>query len=105
MQAGLLNKMIEFKSNEPVIDEFGGRVNNWVTVKNTRANVKFNSGNRKNANNEVYNTVVNTFSIRKWKGISTKMNIHYDGNKYKILSLHHDEKMQATIIIAELINE
>lgn len=43
--------------------------------------------------------------IRICKEVNAKMRIDYGGQKYKILSINHDRKQQATVIEAEVINE
>ena len=101
MQAGLLNEMIAFYRSESKRDSLGG----WVKVFDKRAYIRFKSGARKEANGEIYNTTVNTIMIRICKEINAKMRIEYDGQKYKILSINHDRKQQATVIEAEVINE
>ena len=94
MQAGLLNEMIAFYRSESKRDNLGGTSESWVKVFDKRAYIRFKSGARKEANGEIYNTTVNTI-----------MRIEYDGQKYKILSINHDRKQQATVIEAEVINE
>lgn len=105
MQAGLLNEMIGFYRNESIRDSLGGTSESWVKVFDKRAYIRFKSGARKEANGEIYNTTVNTIMIRICKEVNAKMRIEYDGQKYKILSINHDRKQQATVIEAEVINE
>ena len=105
MQAGLLNEMIAFYRSESKRDNLGGTSESWVKVFDKRAYIRFKSGARKEANGEIYNTTVNTIMIRICKEINAKMRIEYDGQKYKILSINHDRKQQATVIEAEVINE
>ena len=100
MQAALLNEMIAFYRSESKRDNLGGTSESWVKVFDKRAYIRFKSGARKEANGEIYNTTVNTIMIR-----ICKMRIEYDGQKYKILSINHDRKQQATVIEAEVINE
>ena len=85
MQAGLLNEMIAFYRSESKRDNLGGTSESWVKVFDKRAYIRFKSGARKE--------------------INAKMRIEYDGQKYKILSINHDRKQQATVIEAEVINE
>ena len=105
MQAGLLNEMIGFYRSESIRDSLGGTSESWVKVFDKRAYIRFKSGARKEANGENYNTTVNTIIIRICKEINAKMRLEYDGQKYKILSINHDRKQQATVIEAEVINE
>lgn len=105
MQAGLLNEMIGFFRSESKRDNLGGISEEWIKVFDKRAYIRFKSGARKEANGEIYNTTVNTMMIRICKDIDAKMQIEYNGQKYRILSINHDRKQQATVIEAEVINE
>ena len=93
--------MIAFYRSESKRDNLGGTSESWVKVFDKRAYIRFKSGARKEANGEIYNTIM----IRICKEINAKMRIEYDGQKYKILSINHDRKQQATVIEAEVINE
>ena len=105
MQAGLLNETIAFFRSETKRDKLGGTSEEWVKAFDKRAYIRFKSGARKETNGEIYNTTVNTIMVRICKDIATKMRIEYDGQKYKILSINHDRKLQSTTIEAEVINE
>lgn len=105
MQAGLLKDIITFLENEPTRDTYGGLSDQWVEAFKKRAYVRFNSGSRKEVNNEVINTEVLTFMIRYTKEVQEKMRIVYEGRKYKINMINRDRIQQATIIQAESINE
>lgn len=105
MQAGLLNEMIGFFRSESKRDNLGGISEEWIKTFDKRAYIRFKSGARKEANGEIYNTTVNTMMIRICKAIDAKMRIEYNGQKYRILSINHDRKQQATVIEAEVINE
>lgn len=52
MRAGLLTETILLQESVPVKNEFGATSMEWVDYLQTRANIKFNSGNRVNQNNE-----------------------------------------------------
>ena len=105
MQAGLLNEIIAFFNSESKRDKLGGLSESWVKVFDKRARVLFKSGARKEANGEIYNTTVNTVTIRICKDVNAKMRIEYNGQKYRILSINHDRKQQSTFIEMEVINE
>ena len=105
MQAGLLKDIITFLKNEPTRATYGGSSDQWVEVFKKRAYVRFNSGSRKEVNNEVINSEVLTFTIRYTKDVNEKMRIVYDGRKYRIIMINRDRIQQATIIQTESINE
>ena len=46
MRAGLLTETILLQESVPVKNEFGATSMEWVDYLQTRANIKFNSGNR-----------------------------------------------------------
>ena len=50
MRAGLLTETILLQESVPVKNEFGATSMEWVDYLQTRANIKFNSGNRVNHN-------------------------------------------------------
>lgn len=105
MQAGLLDEIISFYRSESTRDDLGGVSERWEKAFDKRACVRFKSGARKDINCEVYNTTINTITIRICKEINAKMRIGYNGQKYTILSINHDRKLQSTVIEAEVINE
>lgn len=105
MQAGLLNEIITFHRSETTRDSLGGTSESWEKAFDKRAYIRFKSGARKEANGEIYNTTVNTIMIRICKDVNAGMRIEYDGQRYRILSINHDRRQQATVIEAEVINE
>lgn len=105
MQAGLLTEIITFLRSETKRDNLGGISETWVSAFDKRACVRFKSGARKEVNGEIYNTTINTIMIRICKDVNAQMRITYNDQRYKILSINHDRKQQATVIEAEVINE
>lgn len=105
MQAGLLTDIVSFHEREEVRGKLGGLSDTWVFKFETRADVRFKSGGRKNSNGEIINVKTHTVTTRMNKSIVEKMRIYHDGKKYNILSIDHNRKQQATIIEIELINE
>lgn len=105
MQAGLLRDKIVFMRNQPGRDEFGAYSDSWVTAFVRRARVQFDNGTRSNVSGEIVNTTYNTFTIRYCQEVTPKMQIVYEGMKYRIISINRDRKQQSTVIKAELINE
>lgn len=105
MQAGLLTEIISFYKRSETLDSKGGRVSTWVKVSDKRARVQFRSGNRKESNGEMYNTVTNTVTIRICKDINARMRIYHNEQKYNILNINHDRKQQCTVMDIEVINE
>ena len=95
MRAGLLTETILLQESVPVKNEFGATSMEWVDYLQTRANIKFNSGNRVNQNNEIFTSYK----------VNEQMRIIYQDKKYRILAINSDRTKQSTEIIGELINE
>ena len=105
MRAGLLTETILLQESVPVKNEFGATSMEWVDYLQTRANIKFNSGNRVNQNNERFTSYTLTFTIRYYHKVNEQMRIIYQDKKYRILAINSDRTKQSTEIIGELINE
>ena len=102
MRAGILTETILLQESVPIKNEFGATSMEWVDYLQTRANIKFNSGNRVNQNNEIFTSYTLTFTIRYYhKAVSyTHLTL-----KYRILAINSNRTKQSTEIIGELINE
>ena len=105
MRAGKLTETILLQESVPVKNDFGAAPMEWVDYLQTRANIKFNSGNRVNQNNEIFTSYTLTFTIRYYHKVNEQMRIIYQGKKYRILAINSDRAKQSTEIIGELINE
>ena len=105
MQAGLLNEIITIEQSTSERDKFGSTKLIWSKLADMRAWVRFKSGARKLINGEVVYVDINTINVRICKTITAKMRIVYNGQRYRITSLNHDRKQQATIMEVEVINE
>ena len=77
MRAGLLTETILLQESVPVKNEFGATSMEWVDYLQTRANIKFNSGNRVNQNNEIFTSYTLTFTIRYYHKVNEQMRIIY----------------------------
>ena len=105
MRAGILTETILLQESVPIKNEFGATSMEWVDYLQTRANIKFNSGNRVNQNNETFTSYTLTFTIRFYHKVNEQMRIIYQGKKYRILAINSNRTKQSTEIIGELINE
>ncbi|KAA5365073.1 phage head closure protein [Phocaeicola dorei] len=83
MRAGLLTETILLQESVLVKNEFGATSMEWVDYLQTRANIKFNSGNRVNQNNEIFTSYTLTFTIRYYHKVNEQMRIIYQGKKYR----------------------
>lgn len=106
MQAGTLNEIITVERETYKTDKFGSQKTVvWEPVYTTRANVKYETGGRVNENNELFFGCTVTFCIRIYHDIRNLDRIVYRNEKYRILNLERDKKIQRWIINTELINE
>ena len=106
MRAGLLTEII--KVEKPVIytDDFGANTVIWEpSIKQTRAKVTYNSGNRVNENNEITFAYEVIFTVRIYHQINERMRIIWKNRKYRILAIEYNKEQQQQIIKTELINE
>lgn len=105
MRAGLLRDTITIQRLDIAKDSFGSITSNWIDKITTRAQVKVNSGNRVNQNNEIINTYNVSFLIRLYHNVNESDRIIYNHKKYRIISIDKELPKQSITIIGELINE
>ena len=70
MQAGLLNEMIEIFKPEISNNEYGEQIQVYRLVRDTKAQVINQSGNRENTNNEIFYSYRKSFRIRRYIDIN-----------------------------------
>lgn len=106
MRAGLLTEVITVEEPIIITDDFGAEKEKWVTfIKDTRAKVTYNSGNRANENGDIFYSYEVLFTVRIYHQINEYMRIIWKNRKYRILSIEHNKEQQQQIIKTELINE
>lgn len=105
MQAGLLNTVIEIWECSIINNDFGHIKQTYNYKYRTRANVKYNSGNRQFENDEVVFTNNTTFIVRNYVPLEFTSRIKYKNNFYRILSIENDGVLNNIRIITEIINE
>ena len=108
MRAGLLTDPVTFRKATITKNQYGQEETDWIDCISTRANVRFNSGNRVTENNEIIHTYTVTFTVRRYHNIDEFMRILWKGKTYRILSIednNEDRTKQSITIIGELINE
>ena len=110
MRAGLLTETILLQESVPVKNEFGATSMEWVDYLQTRANIKFNSGNRVNQNNEIFTSYTLTFTIRYYHKVNEQMRIIYQDKKYRNALrkagriLQKETKTQLRSVVGKTIN-
>ena len=105
LKAGCLTEIIDIQAPVSSKNEYGANSVDWKNMIHTKAQVKHNSGNRANENNEIVFNHNVTFTIRIYHKINEDMRILWKGKYYRILSIEKDFSQQKNTIITELINE
>lgn len=106
MQAGRLNEKIsvERQTNSQTSSGFM-RSDEWQTVIETRAEVKYQSGGRTDDNGELFFARDILFMVRFYHDIRNLDRIVWKDKKYRILEIEEQREIQRKIIRTELINE
>lgn len=105
MQAGKLNELIEIYKPSISQNEYGEQVQVYNKVKDTRAQVIYDSGNRNTSNNEVIYNYQKTFKVRRYIELMENYQIKYKNKMFRILSIEDIRQYNHKVITAELINE
>ena len=106
MIAGTLNEIISIYRPHVNEGKYGPKKTVYVPyIKNTRARVDWNNGNRTDVNNEIFYAYVVQFTVRAYHVIDDYMRIKWNGKYYRILNIIPDNHGQEIKIEAELVNE
>ena len=106
MQRGKLKEKVIFERCIVSIDEYSHEEYTYVYAFSTRAQVKFNNGNRLIDNQEIFYENTVTFIVSDYIPYEETMRIKYRDKYYRILSVNNEKVPTRKIeIIAELINE
>lgn len=106
MEAGTLVDKVTFQKQEISVDDYGHESVSYVDAFTTRAEIKYNSGNRGIQNQEVFYDTTLTFAVRFYCQVEDTMIIKYDGKLYRIISINPEKcYYNRKTIVAELINE
>lgn len=106
MESGLLKDNITFQKQIVSVDEYGHEITTYVDDFQTRANVKWNGGERVISNEEIVYDNTLTFQVRKYCPVTETMIILYKNKKYRIITVNREDRLYDKIeIIAEEINQ
>lgn len=106
MRAGVLNEIITIEELKVIKNEYGEeQTDNYVKKFSTRAEVRWNNGQRITDNNELFFAYDITFTIRYYNDIDELDRIIWNNKKYRILSIERNRQWQMINIKCELINE
>lgn len=106
MEGGLLKDTIMFQRQYIALDEYGHEVITYKDAFPTRANVKWNNGDRIVSNDEIVYDNSLTFTVRKYTPAEDTMIILYKGKKYRIITINPElDVYDRKEIVAQLIND
>ena len=105
INAGRLNEVVKIYNVESTINQYGERVEDYVLTKSTRAKVEYNTGNRRNQNDEIVFDYQKTFNFRSYAPVCDTSHLEWQGKQYRVLSVEKRREYNDIIVVAELINE
>lgn len=105
MKSGILRESIEIWEYTVSTSDYGDTTKTWTKSYTTRANVRYNSGNKVNQNDEVFYPRTRTFIVRYYVPVSEPNRVKYDGKFWQIESIAPDRFYNDKVIIATLVNE
>lgn len=106
MDAGLLSNIVVFQKQIKETDDYGHEKITYVDAFQTRANVKWNGGDRVISNEEIVFDNTLTFQVRSYCPIKSTMIIKYRNKKYRIITVNREDKLYDKIeLVCEEINE
>lgn len=106
MLAGKLNEIITIEELQIIKNEYGEEQTDRYAPKiRTRAEVRYNNGNRITDNNEIFFAYDVTFIIRIYHNITELDRVIYDNQPYRILAIEKNKQYQLLNLKCELINE
>lgn len=105
MKSGLLEYKIDIYRTNTVRNDFGEMIQEYSLWKTTRTRVLHNGGSRDIQNSEVFYQYRKVFEIWRYVEIIETDIIHFEGKKYRILSIEEDKRQLKKTITTELIDE
>lgn len=105
MEAGKLKDRIKILQRNIIINEYNEQGVEYVTYRDTKAQVIYKQGNKVIENDEIVQVYNPTFIVRNYIQLNETMLIEFKDNKYRILSIIEDTQKQNKTIYTEKINE
>lgn len=105
MNAGGLTEIIEVLSPNIVINDVGEQTTEYIAKLTTRANVRYDRGNRDIENNEIVYNYNISFIVRRYVDVDEFDIIRWNNKQYRILSVEPQKELQQITIQTEKINE
>lgn len=104
-RAGILQEVVDIYKAKTIISDYNAQETDYVKSYTTRANVRYDRGNRTNENGEVFYEYDKTFIVRYYVPITEFDYIKWNDKFYRVLSIDKDRLMQQQTIRAELVND
>ena len=105
MRCGLLKDKIDIYRPISNQNEFGEIVQEYKIWYCTRARAVSNGGSRTLLNNELFYPYRMIFELHQYVDVKETDIIHWEGKKYRILSIDLDRNQMKKVIMTELIDE
>lgn len=105
MIAGRLNEVVSIYSPTETVNEYGERETTYTKTYTTRAKVEYQSGNRRNENNEIVFDYTKRFNFRSYVPVKETSQIEWQGKMYRVLTVEHRREYNDIMVNTELINE
>lgn len=105
MRCGLLKDKIDIYRPISTQNEFGEIVQEYKSWYCTRSRIVSNGGSRTLLNNEIFYPYRKIFEVHQYLDIKETDIIHWEGKKYRILSIDLDRSQMKKVIMTELIDE
>ena len=105
MRCGLLKDKIDIYRPISNQNEFGEMVQEYRPWYCTRSRILSNGGSRTLLNNEIFYPYRKIFEVHPYVDVKETDIIHWEGKKYRILSIDLDRSQMKKVIMTELIDE
>lgn len=105
MRCGLLKDKIDIYRPISNQNEFGEMVQEYRPWYCTRARAVSNGGSRTLLNNEIFYPYRKVFEVHQYVDVKETDIIHWEGKKYRIISIDLDRSQMKKVIMTELIDE
>jgi len=99
IRAGNLRNRLEFRQKSESFDAYGKAVRSWATFVTTWGSVTKVPTGESWVNDRVLNDLAIAFKIRFYPGLTTDMQVVYNGVEYEIVSIVDPIGNQAELIV------
>lgn len=104
-RAGILQEIIDIYKAHTSISDYNAQDTDYIKSYTTRANVRYDHGNRIDENGEIFYEYDKTFIVRYYVPVTEFDFIKWNGKFYRVLSIDKDRLLQQQTIRVELVND